>query len=264
MGGLRMRAGRCRPDIDRGGQPPPAASAAIVDLQAGDQSEVLLRLAQDFTSEAARAIAGRGFFAVALPGGSVATNGFPALAALPLNWSQVQYFWVDERAVPPSDPESNYALAQKLWLAPAGVPAASIHRMPADLPDLGAAAITYSDVLTRALGSPARLDFVLLGVGPDGHVASLFPRHRVLALEDRLVAAVDDAPKPPPRRLTLTLPMLAGAERVVVVAFGEEKAEALREALERHDSPQPLARLLRRTKRPLVLADRAAASLLTA
>jgi 6-phosphogluconolactonase len=94
-------------------------------------------------------------------------------------------------------------------------------------------------------------------------VASLFPQHRVLTLEDRLVAAVDDAPKPPPRRLTLTMPILAGAERVVVVAFGEEKAEALREALEAHDSPQPLARLLRRTRRPLVLADRAAASLLT-
>jgi 6-phosphogluconolactonase len=259
-----MRPRGYRPDVDRGGQPTPAASAAIVAVHTGDRAEVLLALARDFTVEAARAIAGRGFFAIALPGGSVATNCFPALAALPVNWSQVQYFWADERAVAPSDPESNYALAQELWLVPAGVPAASIHRMPADMPDLSAAAIAYSDDLTRTLGSPARLDFVLLGVGPDGHVASLFPRHQLLSVDDRLVAAVDDAPKPPPRRLTLTLPILAGAERVVVVAFGEEKAEALREALERHDSPQPLARLLRQTKRPLVLADRAAASLLNA
>jgi 6-phosphogluconolactonase len=259
-----MRPGWYRPDVNSGGQSPTPAGAAIVDVHASDRAGLLLALARDFTIEAPRAIAARGFFAVALPGGSVATNCFPALAALPVNWSQVQCFWVDERAVAPSDPESNYAVAQKLWLMPAAVPAASIHRMPADLPDLDAAAIAYAQDLTRALGSPARLDFVLLGVGPDGHVASLFPQHPVLTLDDRLVAAVNDAPKPPPRRLTLTMPILAGAERVVVVAFGEEKAEALREALERHDSPQPLARLLRQTKRPLVLADRAAASLLTA
>ena len=134
--------------------------------------------------------------------------------------------------------------------------------MPADAPDLDAAAVAYAAELTSVLSSPVRLDFVLLGVGPDGHVASLFPQHQALALEDQLVAAVLDAPKPPPRRLTLTLPVLAGAKRVVVVAFGEEKADALREALEQDDSPQPLARLLRRTRRPLVLADRSAASLI--
>jgi 6-phosphogluconolactonase len=231
---------------------------------AAERGALLLRLARDFSTEAARAIAERGFFAIALPGGSVATNCFPTLAALPLSWRQLQCFWADERAVAPSDPESNYALARDLWLRPAGVPSASIHRMPADAPDLDAAAVAYSGELTSVLGSPARLDFVLLGVGPDGHVASLFPRHEALALEHQLVAAVLDAPKPPPRRLTLTLPALASAERLVVVAFGEEKAEALREALEQDDSPQPLARLLRRTRRPLVLVDRSAARLIRA
>jgi 6-phosphogluconolactonase len=227
-----------------------------------DQDALLERLARDFSAEATRAIAERGFFAVALPGGSVAINCFPRLAGLPLSWRHLQCFWVDERAVAPSDPESNFAVAQELWLGPAGVPGASIHRMPADGPDLDAAAAAYAQELTSVLGSPIRLDFVLLGVGPDGHVASLFPGHAALAREDRLVAAVLDAPKAPPRRLTLTLPALAGAERVVVVAFGESKAEALREALERDDSRQPLARLLRRSRRPLVLADRSAASLL--
>ena len=193
----------------------------------------------------------------------MATNCFPTLAALSLDWRQVQFFWVDERAVAPSDPESNYSLAQALWLAPAGVPGASIHRMPADEPDLAAAAAAYSNDLTGVLGPSVRLDYVLLGVGPDGHVASLFPHHDVLAHDDQLVAAVLDAPKPPPRRLTLTLPVLAGAERVVVVAFGDEKAGALREALDQDDSPLPLAAVLRGARRPLVLADRAAASLIS-
>jgi 6-phosphogluconolactonase len=209
-----------------------------------------------------RAIARRGFFSAAVPGGSVAVNCFPALAALPLDWRQLQCFWVDERSVAPSDPESNYGLARKLWLDPAGVPGTSIHRMPADAADLAAAATAYSEDLTNVLGPSAALDFVLLGVGPDGHVASLFPQHPALEYEDRLVAAVLDAPKPPPRRLTLTMPVLAGAERLVVVAFGEEKAEVLREAVERDDSPLPLAAVLRRSRRPLVLADRDAASLL--
>ena len=122
-----------------------------------------------------------------------------------------------------------------------------------------AAAAAYAAELTSVLGSPVRLDFVLLGVGPDGHVASLFPTHDLLMEQQQLVAAILDSPKPPPRRLTLTLPALADAERVVVVAFGDEKADVLREAIERDDSPLPLAQLLRRARRPLVLADRAAA-----
>jgi len=232
------------------------------EVYAADRGALIERLVREFSAEATRAIAERGFFAIALPGGSVAINCFPTLATLPLDWRQLQCFWVDERAVAPSDPESNYAAAQEFWLRPAGVPGTSIHRMPADGPDLDAAAAEYSKELTGVLGSPGRLDFVLLGVGPDGHVASLFPRHEALAREDRLVAAVLDAPKPPPRRLTLTLPALASAARVVVVAFGEEKSEALREAVEQDDSLQPLARVLRRTRRPLVLADRSAARLI--
>jgi 6-phosphogluconolactonase len=232
------------------------------EVYAAESNDLLQRLGREFSAEAGRATAGRGFFAIALSGGSVAVTCFPYLATLPLNWLQTHFFWVDERAVPTSDPESNYALARDLWLEPAGVPEASVHRMPADRPDLHAAAAAYSEELTSVLGSPARMDFVLLGVGPDGHVASLFPRHQALTEERACVTAVLDSPKPPPRRLTLTLPALAEAERVVVVAFGDSKAEALREAVERDDSPLPLARLLRRTRRPLVLADRAAARLL--
>lgn len=218
--------------------------------------------ARDFIAEATRAVATSGFFGVAVPGGSVATACFPALAALPFDWTQLRCFWVDERSVPPTDPDSNYALAYERWLKPANVPAASVRRMPADWLDVDAAASAYAQDLVTVLGSPARLDYALLGVGPDGHVASLFPHHPALACEDRLVTSVPDAPKPPPRRLTLTLPVLARAERLAVVAFGGEKAAAIREALEDPLSMQPLACLLRRATRPVVLVDPAAAGLL--
>ncbi len=226
----------------------------------GRLDTLLDRLADDFRAEAERATARRGFFAVALPGGSVAVHGFSALAALPLHWDRVHFFWVDERAVPPSDPESNYGVAHTAWLEPARVPPQSIHRMSADSPDLASAAVAYGQELTRVLGHPARLDFVLLGVGPDGHVASLFPGHSALSDDRRMVVPVVDAPKPNVRRLTLTLPVLAGAERVVVMAMGESKAGAMQESIERPDSSLPVALVLQRAERSLVLVDEAAAS----
>jgi 6-phosphogluconolactonase len=232
------------------------------EILIGDLPAVIERLSKDFLAESERALGSRGFFAVALPGGSVAVNAFPVLAKLRLNWGRVDFFWVDERAVPPSDSESNFALAHALWFMPAEVPARSIHRMPADLPDLGAAAAAYAVECARALGPSLRFDYVLLGVGPDGHVASLFPGAPGLLEERQSVLAVTDSPKPPARRLTLTIPALANSERLVVMAFGESKAEALRRALVGQDAMSPLAVLLRRATRPLVLADPTAAMLI--
>ncbi len=233
-----------------------------VEVEVAELDALLDRLASDFRAEATRAIARRGFFAVALPGGSVADHAFPALAALPLAWHQVHFFWIDERAVPPSDPASNYAVAQSNWLGPARVPATSIHRMPADDADLTSAARAYEDEMTRLLGPPARLDYALLGVGADGHVASLFPGRPACSDKRQRVIPVLDSPKPPSRRLTLSLPLLGAAERVVVLALGESKAGALRDAIERPDSSLPVAQLLRRAARPLVLIDEGAASAL--
>lgn len=244
-GRLRVTTGAARPEI-------------LIALR----DELVARLADDFRAEAARAMTRCGSFAVALPGGSVAVHAFPALAALPLDWSRVHFFWSDERAVPPSDPESNYAIARASWFDPAHVPAAAIHRMPADGPDLVAAARDHAAELSRRLGAPPRLDYALLGVGPDGHVASLFPGHPAATDDRQSVIAVPDSPKPPTRRLTLCLPVLAGAERVVVMALGDAKASAIRAALEEPDSPLPVARLLRAAARPLVLIDPGAASAL--
>jgi 6-phosphogluconolactonase len=134
--------------------------------------------------------------------------------------------------------------------------------MPADLPDLSAAAADYAGEIARVLGPAVQFDYVLLGVGPDGHVASLFPGAPALAEERQSVLAVMDSPKPPARRLTLTAPVLANAERLVVAAFGESKADALRHALVGPDAMSPLAVVLRRAHRPLVLADRPAATLI--
>lgn len=207
-----------------------------------------------------RALADRGLFALALAGGSVATTFVPTLARLPFDWSRTAIVWADERAVPPSDPESNYAIARRLWFEPQGVPDRAIHRMPADAPDLTAAANTYADTLMRVLGAPPRLDLALLGVGPDGHVASLFPAHPLLAEERAWVAAVTDAPKAPARRLTLTLPALATAGRIVFAATGRAKAHCLREALEQPGSELPVALLTRRAHRAVFLLDPDAAS----
>jgi 6-phosphogluconolactonase len=218
-------------------------------------------MAACFESEGRQAIAARGRFAVALPGGSAATVLFPALAEIPFDWPRTDFFWGDERAVPPDDPESNYGLARSLLLQPAAVPAERVHRMPAETSDLHRAASAYEAELIRLLGSRPRLDLVLLGVGPDGHVCSLFPGHPLLAEQERLVAAIENSPKPPPRRLTLTLPAIVKAELVVVAAFGSAKAPVLREGLENPRSALPLALVARQSARVMVLADPEAASL---
>jgi 6-phosphogluconolactonase len=228
------------------------------EVYISDVDALAVRLAEEVRVSASQGIARRGFFSIALPGGSVATTCFPALAELPVPWADVCFFWADERAVPPSDPESNFGLADRLWLTPAGVPSSSVHRMPADAPDLAAAADAYASELTRVVGAEAVLDLVLLGMGPDGHVASLFPGHPLLEERSRLVSGVVDSPKPPRRRLTLTMPVLAKARRVIVAAFGSSKAPALAEAVKQETSTLPVARLLRLASNSLVLADEAA------
>jgi 6-phosphogluconolactonase len=231
------------------------------EILVADKETLAGRLSVDFDTDGRLALTLRGVFTVALSGGSLASEFFPTLARLPFDWARSEFFWADERAVPPSDPESNFALAQSLWFGPANVPAASIHRMQGERVDLQRVAREYAETLTKVAGTPPRLDLVLLGVGPDGHIASLFPGHPVSLEEQELVAVVENSPKPPPRRLTLTMPVLAGAERVTVVALGKEKAVAIRDALERH-AATPLGTLVKRARNIRFLLDQAAACLL--
>lgn len=191
-------------------------------------------------------------FTLAIPGGSVATRFLPRLASAAVDWRQVEIFWTDERAVPPTSPDSNYAVAERLWLGPAGIPPAHIHRMVAEREDVRAEAMAYAAELATAAGSPPILDYVLLGVGEDGHVASVFPRDAMVG-DTGAVGFVEHAPKPPPRRMTLTLETLAAARRVVVAAFDAPKAAVIAQALEDEIGRTPLARVLRLTARAALL-----------
>ena len=218
----------------------------------GERAELARRFVADLEREL-RAAGSRRRFTLAVPGGSVAETFFPYLAGAAIDWTTVEVFWTDERAVPPTAAESNFALASRLWLVPAGVPASHVHRMPAESADRGAAD-GYAAALHAAAGRPPTLDYVLLGVGADGHVASVFPDD----LPDERagpVAWTERAPKPPARRLTLTLATLARARRVAVAALDQSKAPAIDAALSGRGTPTPLGALLGDTARPLLLLD---------
>ena len=211
-------------------------------------------LVERIEAEAGAAIDARGSFSIALPGGSVATEGFPRLAASRVDWSRVDFFWGDERAVPPTHADSNYGVARSSLLSPVRASPDRVYRMPADREDLAAGARQYERDLRR-IG----LDVALLGVGPDGHVCSLFPGHALLREAERWVVPIEDSPKPPPRRLTLTLPALVAARAVVIVALGAGKAAVVKEAVEDEASQLPLALVLRDAPRAFLLLDPPAA-----
>jgi 6-phosphogluconolactonase len=213
------------------------------------------RLAAEVLSRSTDAIARTGRFIIALPGGSVAQAFLPTLAALPLDWTRTDVFWIDERAVPPDHPDSNYSLAEKLFLRPAGVPSARVHRMHGELIDLDEAARRASEELTSVAGRPPRIDVALVGVGEDGHIASLFNRERGDRPAPLPVIAIYGSPKPPPRRLTLTMDVLAGAGLVIVAGFGPAKAQVIHDAMQDIDSSMPVGHLLRRAPASIVLVD---------
>ncbi len=211
---------------------------------------------------AAAATAARGRFSCALPGGSVAETFFPLLGRAPVPWNKVEFFWGDERAVGPDDPDSNYGLAKRLLLDPIGADPGRVHRLAGEGGDLDAAARAYEAEIVRVLGDPPHIDLMVLGLGPDGHVCSLFPGHPLLHERTRYVAPITDSPKPPPRRLTFTMRLLELADTVCVAGFGDSKAESIRAVIEDPDSQLPAALAVRAAPHAVVLVDPAAASLL--
>jgi 6-phosphogluconolactonase len=201
-----------------------------------DSVEQLVARFASLTEGAARAsLAERGAFSMAIPGGSAAELLLPGLVGSAIDWNRLSVFWVDERMVPPEDAESNFRVARTVWLDKVPLPPMRVHRMRGEDSDPAHAAADYAKLL------PAHLDFVLLGVGADGHVASLFPGHPLLRAWDRDVATLDDAPKPPARRMTLTLKTLTAARRIVVFATGSTKSAAIADAVRNEDSELPIA-----------------------
>jgi 6-phosphogluconolactonase len=185
------------------------------------------------------AIAERGHCTIALAGGSSPRPVYAALCAPPLwaaiPWHHVHVYFGDERAVPSDDPESNYRMACDTLLCRVPVPHTQVHRMEAERADLDAAADDYARIL------PAQLDVLLLGMGPDGHAASLFPGSPALVERARRVVPVT-GPTPPRRRLTITPPVIEAARNIVLIATGAEKAAAAAAALE--GPPSLLERLV--------------------
>jgi 6-phosphogluconolactonase len=241
--------------------------SAAPELVVTADAEAVARAAATRVREAAaRAFGRRGRFRLALSGGSTPRALYRALAAAPgsVDWSRTDLFFGDERVVPPDDPKSNYRMARESLLEPAGVPAANVHRMAGEAPDPDAAARAYEAELRAGAAEPW-LDLVLLGMGPDGHTASLFPGSPALDEQVRLCVP-NQAPVAPVHRLTLTYPVLLGAAEVLFLITGRDKAEALRDVLGDHDDrrrwpSQPIAR--RRLPAPAaILCDAEAAMLI--
>lgn len=170
-------------------------------------------------------------FRVAASGGTTPHFLYEALASSTfrsnIDWARWHVFFGDERAVPPDDAQSNYRLVADTLLSKVAVPAEQVHRMEAEHPDLDAAAARYSHLLETECGAPPRLDVVLLGLGSDGHTASLFPGTAVLEVSDAWAARAQ-APVSPTERLTLTLPAINAAACVVFLVTGASKGDALR------------------------------------
>jgi 6-phosphogluconolactonase len=199
-------------------------------------------------------------FAVAVPGGSVATALFPRLAELSLPWDRLDLTFVDERLVPVSDPESNRGAAEAQWIDRLGATRPRLIAPPVARVDPDVVAAAWQSSLVDALGSPPRLDLAILGMGSDGHVASLFPGHPLLDRRGAWTAGLTDSPKPPPARVTLTLDTLAASAEIWVVAFGREKAAAVADARDNPASQLPVAIVARAARRVQWFLDEPAAS----
>ena len=192
-------------------------------------------LSRELGATIARAVqaASGGPFWMALTGGRTSARLYQLLGTeYPANhWSNVNYFWSDERLVEPGSPDSNYRSAWESWLEPAQVPLERVHAPDVSIADAADVARRYERDVRQLLGPSLAFDCVLLSLGEDGHVASLFPGRREVQEEIRLVVPVLDSPKPPSRRVTMTLPLINRAAVIHVLAVGKGKAGALRRAL---------------------------------
>ena len=203
-----------------------------MNLEILDSPKDLARTAAElFMAQSNEAVAQRGFATIALSGGSTPKRLYQLLADPnepfrdKVPWSKIHFFWTDERHVPPDHPESNYRMTNEAMLAHVPVTSDNVHRVMSENPNASEAAEQYEEVM------PSRFDLILLGLGADGHTASIFPESEVVNEKNRLVAAVW-VEKLKSYRITMTLPLINNAASVVFLVSGAEKAGIVKEVLE--------------------------------
>ncbi len=234
-----------------------------------DAEGIARNAARFFVEWAWQSIAQDGRFCVALSGGHTPALFFRVLASKDfrgqVDWAKVHIFWGDERPVPPESPESNYGLARRELLIRVPIPPANVHRMEAEKPNVGRAAQDYEDILRQYMALDSRgfprFHLILLGLGPEGHTASLFPGQRGIKETSRWVST-PIVPQIGSRRMTLTLPVLNAAHRALFLVSGPEKAEALYAMLSgMSDPPIPAQMVTLPDGQRTILCDEAAAKL---
>jgi 6-phosphogluconolactonase len=246
---------------------------AAPEIRVADDPNALAETAaREVVAVARAAVAARGRFTIALAGGSTPRATYRRLAEPPLStempWDRTLVFFGDERGVPPDHPESNYGMAREALLSHVPIPSDHVFPIQGDAPDTDAVAAEYARTLGEVFrvrrGAMPRLDLVLLGLGIDGHTASLFPGSPVLKETFRIVAAVHAAAASIPERITLTYPIFNAAACVIYLVSGAEKAKVVRAALGERGGAVPAAMVRPTDGRLLWILDRAAAALLPA
>jgi len=195
----------------------------MIEIFANAQ-ELARGAAEYFLARSGEAVAQKGLFTVALSGGSTPKILYELLVGRQVPWSKTHFFWSDERHVPPDHPDSNYRMAYEAMLSRVPVPESNVHRVHGENPDAAEAANEYEQTLLP-------LDLILLGLGTDGHTASIFPGSDVLHETKRLVAATW-VEKLNTYRITMTLPLLNAGASVLFLVSGAEKAQIVKEVLE--------------------------------
>jgi len=203
-----------------------------------DSQALVTAAAARLVDTIADAVAARGRALIVLTGGGNGIGLLKSLAGRPIDWSAVHLFWGDERYVPEDDDERNEKQAREALLSHVDIPSSQVHPMPASDgefgSDLAAAALAYEQLLAAnaAPGQPVpNFDVHLLGMGPEGHINSLFPDTPAVLETTRMVVPVEDSPKPPPQRITLTLPAIARSREVWLMVSGAGKADAVAAAI---------------------------------
>lgn len=205
-------------------------------VRAGSKDELARISVETFLNAADQTIAQNGIFRVAVSGGHTPEKCFEFLSdANYPKWDKIQLFWVDERYVPPEDEHSNYLLAAKTFLQKVGIPQENIHRIPTESNDVAEAASLYEQTIRNVFklrpGQLPEFDLIVLGMGKDGHIGSLFPNTYTLFETEHLVSVVyvmDDKLN----RITITHPVMQAAKHLMVLVSGSEKAEIVREVFE--------------------------------